>query len=1692
MNSKLLQPGTEIAQYRIENFIGAGTRGQVYKVTRENQVFALKILPDLDLAQTEQSILFHRETAFAARINHPSIVRIFDFGREKDLHFIAMEYVEGRTLDEKLKQGPLGLDLTFKLARNLTEALNELHNLGMIHRDLTPENIMISSNHEIKLIDFGLAGAMDEISETGTLVETVGTFQYASPEQLGVVRRVIDGRSDLYSLGAVLFQCLTGALPFESSNLHDLMYHLMHRKARSVRDLNSNVSIPLDRMIAKLLEADPERRYHSAFGLIYDLTHWEKIESQYLTTKEIQIGSQDLPGNSQQRLRLFGRETEMRILRDHLNQSIGGTGCSVLLEGDGGLGKSRLATELKNEARAQRIPILKGKCSSQEISLPFGVIRQIIDQYLARIQYLPETDKEAHLAKIRLAAKDSPAVMATLSASLKNILGVHQPSASQMDPDLFRRCIRDFFCNLSLLHQGLVLFVDDIQWMDRSSVEVFRLIHDDMTKCHLFILMTARNDASSIEALNYFVGRMSSPRLKRIEIKPLTFAATTDICKAFLGGREVTATIAEKLFTISAGNPFVLIENLGSLVASGYMRFWNGQWHLDDQDLSKLGLSQNVLDLVTERIKRLPSEIQNILRIASVAGPSFHAAFLAKVLNQNENTIRDALAVAIRANILDRQEDSTYQFIHDRIREALLNGMNPQILQDSYDRMAQALGQEKELTADQVFNLARYAHLGHRDQHPQLVFQSNVAAGRLAIESNAYEQAHPFFQVACEFEARAQVSAEESVQFLMDHALTLAEIGHLEEANQILGEAQSKVQDKFQKLEILFLKATFVMQDGRVEESWDLYIQILKKCGHRFSKSNWLAAGILLFGIVQNLILTLRLAWWPPHISPEKMRVLKLCSRIYQNLSIFGNYLQKRKEMLLIASHWFYSTRQMGLGVDLQRSHSFLSVIYATLKMRSGMKYHLERVEKLSETINDPYARLLSQLTTAIVFERWGDDALAESKYVEAMPRLERYLGSFDFAIAWGSLAMFYFGRGHNQESLSLIHRNLPRTDASRRRTTSTNYRFISYLQLLILGHREEAEKVRNFLLESKSKFSPDFRLIGCQYPGMRLVEMYETGQISSTDADAAIEELKNYRFSFIYTDIYLVYIGYIRQWQCERPSLKDGNRQQALQRFEAELPHLDEMLKYSFCRAHYYIQMAALCRLKGEFTEAQIHLMHAESLAQVSIADFAHFMLIQERARLAKAQGRRTEFTLMARLAYEMASNKKWPLRMERVKNEFQLVTPPVVAMGDSSGTNLASASTQSLDDRVSNTLLRISLAASFEMDPQKQIIFSLNEIVTVMSAERSYVFLWDEHSQSLRFAGGRDNQMHELQEPTGYSSTVVKKVAASRTPLIVMGNDQMEALGSQSAVLHGLRSIIAAPLLLKGELKGVVYVDSSVSKSLFSKVDADLLAAIASHIAISFENLRMMNIEASRREMQKDLELSATIQKMLFPKEKELHFDGLRIAGFNRPAIQCGGDWWWYEMVDEKKFRLFVCDVTGHGAGPAMITSYIAACFKFRQSETKNLSLPDLIETISGLLLNLTESEYLVSSIALEIDLEKKTLQCWNSGSPGAYILRKDGGTETIGGMGSLLGTPNFEVSKVETELRSGDRIFIPTDGLMELLLPDGSNFGIRRTLKVMDKTRDMNVQEGLQYLVSQLDEMRGQEPQDDDITTIYLEID
>ena len=449
-----------IAGYVLEGELGRGSTSVVYRTRKDGRAFALKLGPPPTNRHAEHEALrFRREAATLARLRHPALPHVVEAGEHEGRPYLVMELATGEDLASVLARGPLAEAEVVALGLRLASALVEVHRHGLVHRDIKPRNILLDERGSPKLIDFGLAGEVTARVHDGG--EVVGTLLYCAPEQTGMLKRPIDGRSDLYELGAVLYECATGRPPFIATSVAELLRQHAAKVAPSARELRPELGPVLPAILGRLLAKDPDDRYQSAQGLSADLERIAEL-TPARPGDPIALGTHDARRAQGFEAQLVGREAEVRRLRQLWAAAAAGRGAIALVEGAPGSGKTRLCNEIARLAEADGALLLTGKCQQGE-QTPLAPLREAVEDHLRRIAQLePEARAAATAALARLAHDVAPLVK-RLSPALARALGPcpnPAPLEIEQERERFYGALAELLSDLARAAQGAVLVLE--------------------------------------------------------------------------------------------------------------------------------------------------------------------------------------------------------------------------------------------------------------------------------------------------------------------------------------------------------------------------------------------------------------------------------------------------------------------------------------------------------------------------------------------------------------------------------------------------------------------------------------------------------------------------------------------------------------------------------------------------------------------------------------------------------------------------------------------------------------------------------------------------------------------------------------------------------------------------------------------------------------------------------------------------------------------------------------------------------------------------------------------------------------------------------------------------------------------------------------------------------------------------------
>ncbi len=1673
----------EIEGYEIGPKLGEGAMSVVYQVTRGGGTYALKWMTEQPGGDALDVLLqFRREAAALARLDHACLVRVHEVGEYDERPFIVMDLLDGDSVDKDLERGKLTEAEVATLGAAVASALVEVHKFGMVHRDIKPANIVRTSTGGVKLIDFGLvSGASDSDA-------VVGTLNYAAPEQLGVIKRTVGASADLYALGASLFECLTGRPPLVAEASADFLHLLATVAPPDPRELVPEISAAMAAIVTKLLAKDPDDRYLSARGLAADLLALDKLNEE-AGHGALTLGADDSAGLTEQEIALVGRDAEVGRLRAMVQLAATGTAAFVHVEGEEGSGKTRMMQELGVVVDQEHAILLSGRCQQGE-TVPFGALREAVDQYVAAVLRAPEAERGPAIEQIRKAAGQFGGLVKRLSSGLARIIG-ETPEIRALDPDAeqqrYFEVVAAFFRNLGVAGRPAVLAIDGVQWLDEGSQKVVARIAGGIAKggagSHLLLISTARTGAADRTAAQHYIDALGGRLTAKIELRPLSKKAVTELVAARLGGKPLDDELIDKLTTLTHGNPFAIGQYLRALLDGGLVLPVAGRWVAEPGALDGATLSKNVMELMVGRLQAVTGATAAFAGVAGIVGARFGLGLVGRVMQTPPARVDAAKDEMVRADLIEHVGGDVYAFVHDRVRAAAIERLSDDQRRDTHQAIAEALDADAERTGDneQLYAIARHYAQGHVAKNPKRACERNLAAGLQALDEHANEEAFSLLDRARELAGPAGMFEAVAMRLLEGLGRACAMTGRLDAAFGHLQEALKRAQTQQDRFRLQNLLTLSYASQGRNDDALTSLYEAFRVLGRPYPTSLVVQIVTMLWAVSLGNFLALTGIGYGSARGEARERRTTL-SQLHYTGSMIALFQGKPVLMGQFIVRDFLNVHFLGKTGDAAITNSVYGAVLGLAGLSKMVDYYCGKGMKMAEELGDTAALSVARAYHAVGTKWAGDLVKGNQMLVEALPGLDRNVpGSWYQAMMITEQAYSFLHGGLTTAAIDHIRASLPQLDRTNNLMFRYNTMSVLYCELMVSGQIAEAQPLWEDL---EQRFQPLSKTV---YVGLARciasLEVLADREDTSPAVDEQIAGFQQLLSEDYYSNAARVLAGYARmnQFLAIKADKAAPERIAARQKFAHEAFGLSLRAMVPVFACHALLFKAVLARTDGHHRKAKRLLAAAEKSATKCGSRRGLFYVALEKARLA-ADMRDAVAAFWAGQALELANTEKWRQKVRQLRAEFNLKEEKAApSTHGQTQTGAAMAATLNQSQRYADALLQVSLASGSTLDPDTQAQNALAELIKVLGAERAMFFLLTEDGELvLKASTGAGTEK--------ISQTIVRKVIETRAPVVLTGSEDGEALGSKSILAYGLRSIIAAPLMVRDRLIGVVYLDSRLAKGMFTEDDVNLLLGVSNHIAIAVETARTARIESERLALAKDFEIMSVVQTLLLPKHAAFDGPGIRGAGFYQAAAQCGGDWWWQHTREDGSTILVLGDVSGHGAGPAMVTSAVAGAFHVVCEIFPNASPPELLAHLHARVK--TFSGYHMTMSMAVIDPAKGTLSWWNAGGPEVYLIHA-GKSSVLNAAGTTLGTKDvFTVGTASSPIGPGDRLMLCTDGVLELK-KNGRMLGNRLTSKLFAAESARPIAEACTHFGAELNLMLVGQEQEDDITYIMIEV-
>ncbi|TVP66531.1 MAG: GAF domain-containing protein [Nodularia sp. (in: Bacteria)] len=881
---------SNLTGYQINSTLHEGIQTIIYQTQIPNtqQPVILKVLKN-EYPTLEAFTRLKNEYQIQEGLEHPNIVKAISLETFDNRVGLLLEDFGGESLAEIIQVKNLNLVNYLNIAIQITQALDYLHKNQIIHKDIKPSNIIINfQTGLVKLTDFGIASRLNKENPQFTNPNCVeGTLAYMSPEQTGRMNRILDYRSDFYSLGVTLYEMLTRKLPFFSQDPLEIVYSHIAIPPVNPQSLNRQIPANISAIVIKLMAKNAEDRYQSATGLLADLELClHHLENPSEITNFVP-GRLDLLSQLLIPQKLYGRDQQIKELLAAFENVTSGSSEIMLVSGYSGIGKSALVNEINKPITRQQGYFVSGKFDQLKRNVPYAPLIHAF-AYLMRCLLTENNQKiAAWRDKILAALGSNGQVIIDVIPEVELIIG-KQPEVPQLaateSQNRFHRVFEQFIKVFTQKEHPLVIFLDDLQWADSATLNLVQILMTDVNSKYLLLIGAYRdNEVSAAHPLIQTIkdikdtgAVVNNIALSSLDLENVTELITETLQASYsieytainaIENYENLIEFAELIFNKTGGNPFFITQLLQVLYQEKLLKFdfKAAQWQWSLAKIQAIGITdKNVVELVASRLEKLPIVTQNVLKLAACVGDSFSLDVLSIIHEQSPSVTANDLYSALQAGLIlplseayriplvfnqaeaiNLNFDSSrvgYKFLHDRVQQAAYSLIPESRKKLTHFKIGQLLLQNtpQEEIESNIFDIVNQLNIGiisliEQSEKTELA-RLNLIAGCKAKVSTAYEAALKYLETGIELLSADAWQTEYKLTIgLYDGAAEVAYLnGNFEQMQQLAEVVLQQAKTLLDKVKVYEVKIIAHIVQSQQLEAIETALSILQLLGINF------------------------------------------------------------------------------------------------------------------------------------------------------------------------------------------------------------------------------------------------------------------------------------------------------------------------------------------------------------------------------------------------------------------------------------------------------------------------------------------------------------------------------------------------------------------------------------------------------------------------------------------------------------------------------------------------------------------------------------------------------------------------------------------------------------------------------------------------------------------------------------------
>ncbi len=1486
--------------------------------------YAVKVL-NYEFPTPEEIAQFHNEFDIIGGRPLSCVRRALSKTRENHRHALVMEWIEAEPLKSAFRNKSGDIVDVLHIAIAAAGALEEIHSHRIIHKDVTPHNLLVDlQERRVWLIDFGISTNLNlKQPYVGNPEKIEGTLAYCSPEQTGRINRSVDSRTDLYSLGVTLYEILAGRLPFMGMDAMELVHAHLAQTPVPLSEVNPRVPAVLSDIVDRLLAKNPDDRYQSAHGLKRDLERClGTYRSETGAIGAFPLGGADqfhsfrLPG------RLYGREREVEAIISNFEACAAGARRFLLVSGYSGAGKTALVYEVHRPVTSRKGYFCGGKFDQLRRGTPYSAFieafRDLVDTIL--------TEREEKLAllkeELREALGEEGRVLTNVLPNLTHIVGLQAevPEVGGNEAQArFLYVFRKFIRVIAKPDHPLVVFIDDLQWADSASLDLLQSLTTDPEGGYFLLIGAYRDNeihashpllhtVEEIEQSGLEPGRLHIDNLREEDLAAL-------LADALLASREKVASLAALVYEKTRGNAFFSTEFLKSIAEEGWLAFdpATSAWSWDEVAIARSNISDNVVDLMAEKVKRLEPATQELLKLASSIGNRFDLATLGAVMENEDGEAHRLLLPALGEGLVLPLGHGQFKFSHDRIQQAVYSLIDEAERERSHHRIGSILlaatsGAEREAA---IFDIVDHLNESRRlitaaDERLELA-GLNLEAGRRAKLNSAFPTSLSYLATGIDLIRSLDDAWETHYDLSLALHTEATEAAYLSGEfdrmdawfEEILRNARTILEKvKPYEIRILAYKA-----ENRFMESIETGLEVLGQLGERFPRRPHV--GHVLLDLVKTEI-ALRgrghdeLMALPLMENPEKRAAMRIIADITSSV-----YWGMPNLVPLIAFRLVRLSLKHGNHPVSCFAYGAFGVILCGVlgAMRRGYGFgHLAL--DLLEKLNAKEWKAQIYVTPYALIFHWNEHVRNTLRPLQQSFQIGLETGLVEFACVNTNIyciQAFLCGRPlqrveEETRAYSELYRQF-------KQITNRNYNEV-YRQamlnligrsadpvkltgeaydedLMLAQNAERSDKTGTFFIHFNKL------LLGCFFRRYEEAVAHAAAARKLLDAVLSKFEIPNHHF---YEALSLIALAEGTSDPRRMRLLWKARRDMAKLKRWARFAPENYLHKYHLCRAE-------LARVGGRENEARI--AYDQAIQGASIHEYLHEQALayELAGRFYDGTGRPVLAEFHLRAAYNAYREWGADAKLQDLAAQFpKYLSRSRQELVSSADSRTIDATTSMIDGSLLDitTVLKASTSISREVVPAKLLGVLMRIVLENAGAERGFLLLEGSLGSCVQARGergGEDLAVMEgttLEECQDLSVSLVQFVQRTASPVVIADAMRDLRCNTQAYVLERRpRSILILPILNRGKSVGVLYLENNLAAGVFTRDRVDLLTLLSGQIAVSIDNAMLyeqleQKVEERTAELAREKRKSEELLHNILPVEtaEELKRNGFAEA--------------------------------------------------------------------------------------------------------------------------------------------------------------------------------------------------------------------